>query len=92
MVPEAVHRREVELLQRRIAKLQRMLDKAEETLRRLASMSPDDPGIASIYRTVQGLSPEDRAFAFKQKLMKKIFQANLELKQELSRHPSESLP
>jgi len=35
---------------------------------------------------VQGLSPDERAFAFKQKLMQKIFQANLELKQELARH------
>jgi hypothetical protein len=83
-VPEDVHRRQIELLERRIAKLTRHLSKAEENLERMAAMRGEDPGIASIYRTVQGLSPEERALAFKQKLMQKIFQANLELKNTLA--------
>lgn len=86
-VPEHVHRAKVELLERRIAKLTALLEQAEQNLARVAAMRGDDPGIASIYRSVQGLAPDERAFAFKQKLMKKIFQANLELKQELARHP-----
>ena len=85
-VPEQVHRAKVELLERRIAKLTTLLEQAEQNLARLAAMRGDDPGLASIYRTVQGLSPDERAFAFKQKLMQKIFQANLEIKQELARH------
>jgi hypothetical protein len=84
-VPEDVHRRQIELLERRIAKLTRYLAKAEESLERLAALRGEDTGVASIYRSAQGMSPEERALAFKQKLMQKIFQANLELRQKLSR-------
>ena len=86
-ISEEDHRRQVELLERRIAKLTRHLAKAEENLARMAAMRGDDVGIASIYRTVQGLSPEERALAFKQKLMQRIFQANVELRQKLARQP-----
>lgn len=82
-VSEEEHRRQIELLERRIAKLTRHLARAEESIERMSSLRGEDAGVASIYRTVQGLSPEERALAFKQKLMQKIFQANLELKQTL---------
>ncbi|HZM01362.1 MAG TPA: CpsD/CapB family tyrosine-protein kinase [Planctomycetota bacterium] len=80
-------RRQIELLERRIAKLTRYLANAEENLQRLAAQRAEDGGIPSIYRTVQGLSPEERALAFKQKLMQKIYQANVELRQKLAQHP-----
>jgi len=86
-ISEEAHRRQVEMLERRIAKLTRHLARAEENLVRMAAMRGDDAGIASIYRTVQGLSPEERALAFKQKLMQKIFQANVELRQKLAQQP-----
>jgi Mrp family chromosome partitioning ATPase len=84
-VPQDFHQRQIELLERRIAKLTRYLAKAEENLERMAAQRFEDPGVASIYRTAQGMSPEERALAFKQKLMQRIFQANLELRQKLAR-------
>jgi hypothetical protein len=44
-----------------------------------------DLGIASTYRSVQGLCAEDEASAFKRSLMREIFQANLELKTAIAR-------
>ena len=60
---EAAHRREIDLLERRIAKLTRLLAMTEADLRRITEMSDADPGIPSIYRRVQGLSWEDKAHA-----------------------------
>jgi len=68
----------VELLERRIAKLTALLAQAEANLRRIAAAKSIDPGVASIYRGVQGLSEEDAALDLKRNLMQRIFQANLE--------------
>jgi len=40
-----------------------------------------DPGISSIYRSVQGLSGAEQDFELRRALMKEIFKANLELKE-----------
>ena len=77
----------VEILERRIAKLNRRLEEAEDGLRRLAALKDAEPGIASVYRGVQGLSSEEDYLTFKRELMRKIFLANLELKQARSRRP-----
>lgn len=86
-VSAEAHQREVEILERRIAKLTEMLAQTEEDLRRIATAKIGDPGIASIYRRVQGLSAETEALAFKKQLMQKIFQANLELQNAIARAP-----
>ena len=52
---------------------------------RMGAMKSFDPGVASIYRDVQGISPEDEAKALKKELMQKIFEANLELKDAVAR-------
>lgn len=83
---EAAHRREIDLLERRIAKLTRLLAMTEADLRRITETSDADPGIPSIYRRVQGLSWEDKAHALKRSLMDEILQANLELKRAMDRH------
>ncbi len=82
---EEAHRRQVDLLERRIAKLTKLLRQSEENLRRMAALKNIDPGIASMYRGIQGLSPGEDAWAFKKQLMTKIFQANLELKNAVAR-------
>jgi Mrp family chromosome partitioning ATPase len=82
---EEAHRREIDVLERRIAKLTQQLARTEADLRRLASMKNVDLGIASIYRGVQGLSSEEEALALKRLLMQKIFTANLELKSAMAR-------
>lgn len=82
---EEAHRRQIDILERRIAKLTHLLEETEDNLRRIAGMKGLDPGMSSIYRTVQGLSSQEEAFALKKQLMKKIFQANLDLKTAIAR-------
>jgi Mrp family chromosome partitioning ATPase len=82
---EAAHRHEVDLLERRIAKLTALLSQTEADLSRIASSKNIDSGLASIYRSVQGLSSEAEALALKRDLMGKIFQANLDLKNAAQR-------
>jgi diguanylate cyclase (GGDEF)-like protein len=84
---ELEHREQIDRLERRIAKLTQLLEKTEEDLQRIAALKNVDPGLASVYRTVQGLSSEEEALALKRELMKEIFQANLELKHTIAGQP-----
>ncbi|MHC5210625.1 MAG: P-loop NTPase family protein [Planctomycetota bacterium] len=77
---ELQYQRQIEIMERRIAKLSRLLVQTEDNLRALAAQRDVDPGVPSIYRTVRGLSSEEDALEFKRKLMHKIFLANLDLK------------
>lgn len=83
---EAAHQRQIDILERRISKLTQLLEQTEANLQRISAMKDVDPGIASIYRNVQGLSSEEEALAFKRSLMREIFQANLDLKTAMARH------
>lgn len=76
---QAAHDAEVEKLERRIAKMSSALSETEQRLAQLASLETVDEGISSIYREVQGLSPQDRRYERKKELMENIFKANLEL-------------
>ncbi len=67
-------------LERRIAKLNDQIGLTEEELRRVMAMKQIDGGVASIYRTVQGLSDGDGSADLKKEMMKQIFDANLEMK------------
>jgi exonuclease VII large subunit len=78
----ALRDREVENLQRRIAKLTESLDQTEQRLRKVSSMKTIDDGISSIYREVQGLNPQDSDFGKKKELMSAIFQANKRLQKK----------
>ena len=82
---ESEYQRTIENLERRISKLNEMLGKTESDLARLASVQGVDSGLASKYKGVQGLSPFDEAQSLKKELMQKIFQANLELKDAVSK-------
>jgi len=84
---ERAHGHEIEQLQRRIAKLTLRLAHAEEELARLSTLQAADPGVPSLYRGVQGLSPLEAARGAKRALMQDIFRANLELKTAMTRHP-----
>ena len=79
---QALRDREVENLQRRISKLTQSLDQTEDRLRKVAAMKDIDEGISSIYREVQGLSPEDNSFGKKKELMSAIFEANIRLQKK----------
>lgn len=69
----------IDRLERRVAKLVQSLESTEEALKRLSSMKDFDPGIASLYNSVQGLSAEATNLALKKELMQLIFKANLDL-------------
>lgn len=77
------HDAEVANYQRRIQKLTESLSKTEEEIKRLAQMKDVDHGVASIYRTVQGLSDGEDAEQ-KQEMMTAIFEANLEFREKLA--------
>lgn len=72
----------VDRLERRVAKLVHSLEETEQALNRIAAMKDIDPGIASLYRAVQGLSPEESNRALKKEMMELIFRANVELQKK----------
>lgn len=71
------HARVVEMLERRIAKLTQTIGVTEEELARVMAMKMVDPGVASIYRTVQGLKGDDPSAQAKKAMMSTIFEQNL---------------
>jgi hypothetical protein len=75
----------IDLLERRLAKLRLSLAEAEEHLAQASRANAVDSGIASMYRTVQGLDADAPHLALKAALMEKIFAANLELHEHLRR-------
>lgn len=74
------HQREVQNLERRIAKLSVLLGETEDALRKARLAGSVDPGVSSIYDEVQGLSADDERHEQKTALMKSIFEANLALR------------
>lgn len=75
----AARDREVDLLQRRITKLNDSLSQTEHQLREVAAMKHIDDGISSIYREVQGVAVGDHHAGKKKELMAEIFKANMKL-------------
>jgi hypothetical protein len=76
---------QVELLGRRVKKLTAQLDETEQLLERVRrEKSADEAGVASIYRTVQGLRGDEAAVAQRRALLHEIFRHNLELRSELA--------
>ncbi|MFC1707788.1 hypothetical protein ACFL59_13410 [Planctomycetota bacterium] len=75
----AEHNKKIDLLERRIAKLNKALKHTEQALHTVAKAKSIDPGVASIYDTIQGLSYLDPAFQRKNELLKEVFLQNLEL-------------
>jgi hypothetical protein len=72
---------ETENQERRVAKLVKSLEQTEAVLARVAAAKAIDPGVASIYDSVQGLSGLDAALEKKKELLVHIFEANLALRQ-----------
>jgi GGDEF domain-containing protein len=81
--PDEDAQRKIELLERRIAKLTGQLGLTEEQLQNVLRMKSLDPGIASIYGSVQGISADEAQAQLKRELMGKIFKANVELREKL---------
>lgn len=77
------HRTEVDLLERRIAKLTRTLEDTEEKLAHVDELHAVDGGVASAYRDVQGLGLGERQRELKLDLLTQILRANLALRDGL---------
>jgi diguanylate cyclase (GGDEF)-like protein len=77
----AERNRQIDTLERRVRKLASMLEMTEAELARVAALKDVDPGISSIYRSVQGLNGAEKDFELRKALMQEIFKANLELKE-----------
>jgi len=72
----------LEVLERRIARLSHNLGLTEEQLQRAMEMKGVDPGIASIYREVQGLTDGGSDKKLKKDMMSAIYEANIELQKQ----------
>jgi hypothetical protein len=70
---------QIKILERRISKLSDALTETESELGRVIQMKVVDPGVASAFRHVQGLSAEDANYEAKRAIMEEIFKANLKL-------------
>jgi diguanylate cyclase (GGDEF)-like protein len=79
------HGRQVDQLERRIRKLTEQLGLTEEQLQKIMRMKTADPGLASIYKDVQGLSFDEVQSELKKELLSKIFEANVALRKEIGR-------
>ena len=75
----AAFKREIEQLNRRIAKLTGSLEATEQEIARLRTLKDVDDGVESIYRDVQGLDDSDARAEIKKELMGAIFKANMDL-------------
>jgi len=84
---EAEFLSKIELLERRIAKLTQQLGQTEEQLQSALRSRSVDPGLASVYSTVQGLSAGEAQAELKKELMSKIFEANVELRRMRAQGP-----
>jgi hypothetical protein len=71
------HAEKVDLLERRVEKLTKALSETEDVLQKVIAAKSLDPGIASIYSTVQGLAADALFFERKKELLKQIFEENL---------------
>lgn len=71
------HARQVDVLERRIAKLTSVIGVTEDELARVMAMKMVDPGVASIFKTVQGLRGDDPQQQAKKAMMSTIFEQNL---------------
>jgi Mg2+ and Co2+ transporter CorA len=69
----------IDLLERRLAKLRASLRGMEGALAELARRANEDHGVASIYRTVQGLDPHADNREQRLALLASIFEENLAL-------------
>ncbi|MBL8767758.1 MAG: hypothetical protein JNL94_10355 [Planctomycetes bacterium] len=75
----------IDLLERRIAKLNGMLESSDRLVERLKSAKSIDPGIESEFREVQGLSAADTNAGAKRGLLEQIFKLNVELREAIGK-------
>lgn len=80
---ESAFRKEIEQLERRLRKMNGLLEDREDQLRKLVSNGRVDSGLASLYREVQGITDDSPMAETKRELMSSIFEANRKLQTRL---------
>ena len=75
------HQEEISILERRIGKLSRLLSETEGHLASARKAGSEDPGVASEFDCVQGLSADDELREKKSEMMAAIFEANMEMRE-----------
>lgn len=73
----------IDLLERRLAKLTRLLEERDEQLQLRMESAPREHGVASIYSDVQGLRGQSEEALRKRSLMSSIFEANRKLRERI---------
>lgn len=81
--PDGAHQRQIQILERRLEKLANLLELREGELERFKRQDLVEPGIASSFDTVQGLSPDSPMVEAKRALMKRIFEQNVALQEAI---------
>lgn len=76
---------EIELYERRIAKMQSALERAESDRGRGGRAAEVDTGVASVYRDVQGLNGDEPDYSRRSGLLAQIAESNRALFEELRR-------
>ncbi|MEY2785464.1 MAG: hypothetical protein RL277_1674 [Planctomycetota bacterium] len=84
----ADHQRQIALLERRIEKLTVAMGITEQQLENAMQQRTMDAGVASIYRTVQGLTANDSNREQKKAMMASIFEQNLALQHRSAEKPA----
>jgi len=75
-------RRQIDLLERRLAKMTRLLEEKEQEVA-ITAARPSESGVASVFREVQGLDGSGEEVERKKALMSRIFEANLDLRKQI---------
>ena len=75
--------RRIELLERRLEKLSRLLGERDDQLRSRIAQADEDVGVASRFAEVQGLNGHSEEVQLKRDLMSSIFDANRKLRERI---------
>jgi hypothetical protein len=81
--PDLAHGRQIQILERRLTKLANLLEEREGELERIKRQELVEPGIASVYDSVQGIASDAPMKDAKRALMKRLFEQNVELHDSL---------
>lgn len=82
-------RHQIQLLERRLAKMARIIEERDEEMDSRSSREVDD-GVPSIYREVQGVSGRGKEAKRKRAFMSLIFEANLKLRERVTSASSDA--
>ncbi|MDF1838576.1 MAG: hypothetical protein P1V35_11970 [Planctomycetota bacterium] len=77
-------REAIDLLERRLLKLAGALESQESLLLEMRQGPVEDTGLASTFRSVQGLQDGESELKRKQELMERIFKSNQELRERIT--------